>query len=165
MPYFYKVEKNHRVVLSTASAVFSREDFRSHQEKLKKDPDFDPTYAQIADFSHVTRFDLSHADLEQMAQGTIFDLHARSAIIAPNDVGYDFGRLYESLRKSSHSEPLHGDRRPARRGGDERPGDGKGVVAIQCGVAAAVIVPALRPRGSTDRHRHDGGGDHYFREK
>jgi hypothetical protein len=103
LAYFYKVEKNHRVVLSTASAVFSREDFLSHQEKLRNDPDFDPTYAQIADFSHVTRFDLSPAEVEQMAEGTIFDLNARRAIIAPNDVGYGFGLLYESLRKAAGS--------------------------------------------------------------
>jgi hypothetical protein len=59
--------------------------------------------AQIADFSHVTRFDLSHAEIEQMAQGTVFDLHARRAIIAPDDEGYGYARMYESLRKAAGS--------------------------------------------------------------
>ena len=101
MPYFYKIDKNHRVVLSTASSAFSFEDFRSHQETLANDPDFDPRYAQIADFSHVTRFDLSHLEIEQMARGSIFDPHARRAIIAPDDEGYGYGLIYESLRKAT----------------------------------------------------------------
>jgi len=58
MPAFYKIDKERRLVLSSAYGVFSRADSVAHREKLLKDPDFDPSYSQIADFTQVTKFDL-----------------------------------------------------------------------------------------------------------
>ena len=101
MPYFYKIDTEHGVVLSTASERFSHEDFRSHQEKLARDPAFDPHYAQIADFTHVTQFDLSEDEIWQMAQGSIFDAHSRRAILASNEEGYGYARRYELVRESA----------------------------------------------------------------
>lgn len=44
MPAFYKIDKERRVVLSTASGVFTLADAVSHMDKLSKDPDFDPSF-------------------------------------------------------------------------------------------------------------------------
>ncbi len=51
MPLFYKIDKERRLVMSTGSGVFSVADAVSHMEKLSKDPDFDPGFSQIADFT------------------------------------------------------------------------------------------------------------------
>ena len=99
MPYFYKVDKARRIVLSTASGAFSLADFRSHQENLSKDPEFDPTYSQIADFSHITHFDLSAEEIRQMALHSVFHPDARRAFIAPDDVVYGSSRMYQTFRE------------------------------------------------------------------
>ena len=39
MPAFYKIDKEHRLVLSTASGTFSHADALAHMEGLLKDPD------------------------------------------------------------------------------------------------------------------------------
>jgi hypothetical protein len=100
MPYFYKIDKERRVVLSTASGVFSLADFRSHQEKLSLDPDFDPSFCQIADFTHVTRLESSASDIRQMAERSIFNPNVRRALITPNEVIYGSGRMYQKLREN-----------------------------------------------------------------
>lgn len=59
MPAIYKIDKERRLVLTSASGVFTLADAVSHMERLSKDPDFDPSFSQIADFTQVTRVELS----------------------------------------------------------------------------------------------------------
>lgn len=84
MPGFCKIGKERRLVLSSASAVFSRADAAGHTERLLNDPDFDPSYSQIADFTQVTEIDLSVQDIHELAQKSIFSARSRRAFIAPN---------------------------------------------------------------------------------
>jgi hypothetical protein len=98
MPTFYKIDKERRLVLTTGSGVFSLADAISHQQKLSKDPDFDPCFSQIADFTHVNRFELSGDDVRQFAQKGIFSAHSRRALIVPNELAFGLGRMYEILR-------------------------------------------------------------------
>ena len=100
MPAFYKIDKERRLVITTASGIFSAADGLAHQNKLVNDPEFDPSFSQIADFTQVTKFDLSADDVRQVAQRTIFAPHSRRALIVPGDLGYGFGRMFEILREN-----------------------------------------------------------------
>jgi hypothetical protein len=100
MPEFYKIDRERRLVLSSASGVFSRADAVAHMEKLLKDPDFDPSYSQIADFTQVTKIDLTARDIHELAQRSIFSSHSRRAFIAPSDVAYGLGRMFGMLREN-----------------------------------------------------------------
>jgi hypothetical protein len=92
MPAFYKIDKQHRLVLSTASGVFSFADIRLHQERLTRDPDFDPSFSQIADFRSVTGIEISADEIRPIAQRSLFSPHSRRALITPNDSAYGLGR-------------------------------------------------------------------------
>lgn len=83
MPQFYKIDKECRLVLSSASGVFSRADAAGHMEKLLKDPDFNPSCSQIADFTQVTRIELSAQDIHELAQRSVFSRLSRRALIVP----------------------------------------------------------------------------------
>jgi hypothetical protein len=98
MPSFYKIDKERRLVLTTVSGVFLPADAISHQQKLGKDPDFDSSFSQIADFTHVTQFEFSGEDVRQFAQRSIFSPNSRRALIVPNEVAFGLGRMYEILR-------------------------------------------------------------------
>ncbi len=98
MPAFYKIDKERRLVLSTASGVFTLADAVSHMERLSKDQDFDPTFSQISDFTHVTTIDLSNDEIRQLARRTIFSAHSRRAFIAPNETIFGIGHMFEILR-------------------------------------------------------------------
>ena len=100
MPQFYKIDKERRLVLSTASGVFSRSDAVRHMQKLLKDPDFDPRYSQIADFTQVAKIELSAKDVHELAQRSVFSPQSRRALIVPNEVAYGLGRMFEMLREN-----------------------------------------------------------------
>jgi hypothetical protein len=42
MPALYKIDKQRKLVMSTAAGMVSVAEALAHQEKLSKDPDFDP---------------------------------------------------------------------------------------------------------------------------
>ncbi|MGB2643243.1 MAG: hypothetical protein WBG02_15330 [Candidatus Acidiferrum sp.] len=101
MPAFYKIDKERRLVLSSGTGIFNLEDARLHQERLLADSDFDPSYAQLLDFTHTTQIDLTAADIQQLALRNIFSPNSRRAILVPNDLAYGLGRMYEILREAS----------------------------------------------------------------
>ena len=98
MPAFYKIDKDRRLVLTTVWGVFTFADAVSHQRKLAEDPDFDPSFSQIADFTQVTQFDVTTDDIHRFAQGSIFSPVSRRAILMPNEAAFGIGRMYEILR-------------------------------------------------------------------
>jgi len=100
MPAFYKIDAERRLVVSSASGVFSLADARSHQDRLSQDPDFDPSYSQIADFTYCAEFDLSAEDIRTLAQKPVFSSRSRRALIAPNDLAYGLGRMFAILREN-----------------------------------------------------------------
>lgn len=98
MPAFYKIDKERRLIMSSASGVFTLADAVSHMERLSKDPDFDPSFSQIADFTQVTRVELSSDEIRRLAQRGIFSADSRRAFIAPNEAIFGIGRMFETLR-------------------------------------------------------------------
>ncbi|HXQ98666.1 MAG TPA: hypothetical protein VN774_09515 [Candidatus Limnocylindrales bacterium] len=98
MPGCCKIDKERRLVLTTASGVFTREDVLAIQRKLAKDPDFDPTFSQLLDTTHVTKQEVTAEDIQKLAEASLFAPHARRAIIVKHDVCYGFARMFELLR-------------------------------------------------------------------
>jgi hypothetical protein len=98
MPYDYKIDKHRRLVMSTASGVFTPADALAHAEKLLKDPDFDPSFSQFIDLVQVTAWEIDPAELRSLAQVNVFSPHSRRAILAPTDLTFGFGRMFEMLR-------------------------------------------------------------------
>lgn len=101
MPTFYKIDKGRRFVLSSGTGVLNRNEALAHQVRLLSDPDFDPNYSQLADFTQVTKFDLSAEDIRQMAERKVFSPDSRRAILVPNELAYGLGRMFEILREAA----------------------------------------------------------------
>jgi len=99
VPYVYKVYKERRLVLTTAFGVFCLADLLAYREQILKDPDFDPTYSQIADFTQVRQVGISGREVEQYAQFDLFSARSRRALVAPTDVEYGLCRVFETVRE------------------------------------------------------------------
>ena len=106
MPTFYKIDKERRLILSSGSGTFSLADAMGHQKKLPADLDFDPSFSQIADFRHVTQFDISVNDVQKLAEKSIFSAESRRAFIMPNEVGFGLARMFEILRANVGEEKI-----------------------------------------------------------
>lgn len=98
MPEYYKIDKERRLVVSTGSGVLTLTDIWAHQEKLLKDPDFDPSFSQLMDVTQVTGLELSSHDVQSVAGKSIFSPNSRQAILVSRDVDFGLARMFEILR-------------------------------------------------------------------
>ena len=106
MPAFYKIDKAHKLVISTGSGVFNLVDGLAHQDQLLKDPDFDPSYSQLLNFTNVSTVDLSAEDVRKLAERRVFWPCARRAILVADELGFGFARMFEMLRESAGDEGI-----------------------------------------------------------
>ncbi len=101
MPVFYKIDKPHKVVMTTASDIFNLDAALAHQDLLLKDPDFDPVYCQLLDLAHVTKVDFSADDVRQISRRSVFWPCSRRAILVHDDLLFGLATLFELLRENA----------------------------------------------------------------
>ena len=100
MPAHYKIDKERRLVMTTVFGVVTLADGLAHQEKLRKDPDFDPSFSQLMDFSHAAKIELTAEDVRTLAQQSIFSPDSRRAMLVSGDLAFGLARMFEALRES-----------------------------------------------------------------
>jgi hypothetical protein len=100
MPFFIRIEKDRRLVMSTAYGVFNLADALEHQKQLQSDPDFDPSFSQLADFTQATKIDLTADEVRLLAQKSIFSPESRRAFVVKGDLAFGLARLFEILRET-----------------------------------------------------------------
>jgi pheromone shutdown protein TraB len=106
MPLTYKIDKENRLVMTTAWGSLSFTDAFAHKDKLLNDPDFDPTYSQIADFTQITELALSNDELRVFAEFKVFSPQSRRAFITPRDLEYGMARMFATLRELRGEEGI-----------------------------------------------------------
>jgi hypothetical protein len=99
MPARYKIDKERRLVMSTAFGVVTMADGLAHQEKLRKDPDFDPSFSQLMDYTHVVKFEITAEDVRALAQQSVFSPDSRRAMLVRGDLAFGLARMFEALRE------------------------------------------------------------------
>ena len=98
MPVGYKIDKEHKLVMSTAYGVVTREDILFHQQRLSADPDFSRNFSQLADFTRMAKLEINSTDIASFAAKNVFAPQARRAIIVPDDESFGLARMFEILR-------------------------------------------------------------------
>ena len=101
MPAFYKIDRENRLVMTTASGVFTLADILAHEEKLRLDPDFDPSFSQLLDASHITKLEITSEHIRVLAQDSLFSPNSRRALLVSNDAAFGLARMFEMLRESA----------------------------------------------------------------
>jgi len=86
--------------MSSGSGVLTREDMVGHQNRLLKDPDFDPSFSQIIDFTNLTRVDIRPEDILFLAERNVFSPKSHRALLADNDLAFGLARMYEMIREA-----------------------------------------------------------------
>jgi len=100
MPTFYKIDKERKLVMTTYSGVLTIAEALGHQEKLPKDPDFDPSFSQLFDVTHVTDVQLTAEDVRLLARASVFSRDSRRAILVDSDLKFGLARMFEELRNT-----------------------------------------------------------------
>jgi hypothetical protein len=99
MPAFHKIDKERKLVLSTGSGFVTKEEVFTHQDQILKDPEFDPSFSELADFAQLTDTDIGIADLRTISQRDVFSIHSRRAIIVSGNVAFGFAKIFEVYRQ------------------------------------------------------------------
>jgi hypothetical protein len=106
MPAFYKIDGAHKLVLSTASGVFTLADALAHHKQLLKDPDFDPRYSQLVDLTHTSKVELSAEDVRILAERRVFWPCSRRAILVGDDLLFGLARMFEMPRENAGDDGI-----------------------------------------------------------
>jgi hypothetical protein len=99
MSAFYKIDKERRLVSSSGTGVLTKADILGHMDRLSNDPDFDPDFSQLIDFTEITGLEIGPEDVRQFAQRIIFSPRSRRAILVKDDLQFGLARMFEIHRE------------------------------------------------------------------
>lgn len=102
MPATLKVDPQRRTVLSVFHGRVTGEDVVRHQDVIAADPHFQPSFADIADFSAVSFAEVDDKALSTLA-GTrsIFAHDVPHVIVAPADLPYEAALKYREFARQT----------------------------------------------------------------
>lgn len=100
MPANFVINEKLRTVFSRGAGVLTLADIVGHMDRLQADPQFNPDFNQIIDFTDVTQLDLTVEQIEQLAKRNIFSARSRRAYVVAADLLFGMGRMFASLREA-----------------------------------------------------------------
>jgi hypothetical protein len=101
MAAFYHIDKERKLVMTTTSGVVTAKDLAGHMERLRKDPDFDPQFSQLADFTHLTHIEVTEEEVAGFAQKCVFDPGSRRAFVVADDMSEKLAEQFARLRENA----------------------------------------------------------------
>jgi hypothetical protein len=98
MPVSYVIDKENRLVISTATGVVTSDEIYTFRGQILQDPDFDPSFSQLGDFSSLETLDLDADEIKVLAERSVFSLTSRRAFVGTSLVVYGLVRMFEIVR-------------------------------------------------------------------
>ena len=91
----HTIDKERRLILTTAEGRVTFDDIKDHQDRLLVDRDFDESLDQLIDTTAATKIDLSIRDAKVLAERRIVSPNSRRAFVATKPYIFGLGRLME----------------------------------------------------------------------
>jgi hypothetical protein len=104
MPMHYTIDPARRLVVCVAEGRYTDEDARAHQEKLRKDPAFDPSFDQIIDLTQTAEIAITAGCLSDLITTQPFKIGVRRAMIVASPVQYGTSRMIGGM---AGARPTH----------------------------------------------------------
>jgi hypothetical protein len=102
MPVVLKIDPQRKVVHSAFYGRITDAELLSHHKRIASDPDFNPQFSDIVDFSGVTDPTITESAIAALAANpTLFRSSALHIVIAPDAVMYLLGEKFKELAFSS----------------------------------------------------------------
>jgi hypothetical protein len=116
MPCRYVIDTEHGLVISTAWDRVTFDEVDAHQNRLAKDPDFDPQFKQLVDATKVTELEVSIEEAKKIFGRRTFSSASRCAFLGKGLTILGMGRLIEAqaaLFEGRESVRVFSDRQKA----------------------------------------------------
>jgi hypothetical protein len=98
MPSSYVIDKERKLVITTAWGDCKADDVLEFRKQVLRDRDFDPSFSQLADFTGVTKVDVSPDEVRMLATKSPFSTQSRRALVADNQVIFGLSKMFGILR-------------------------------------------------------------------
>ena len=94
MPATYTIDHTQRLVTSRLWGPVTDGEVHGHNQQLRTDPLFDPSYSQLADMSEVTEIRVGTGTINETSQDQFFDPGSRRAFVAVSDAVFGMARMF-----------------------------------------------------------------------
>jgi hypothetical protein len=94
VPITYAIDPDKRLVVSHIWGPATESEVHEHNQKLRHDPLFDPTYQQLADMSGVTELLVPTSTVRDTALDSFFAPGVRRAFVACADGVFGMARMF-----------------------------------------------------------------------
>lgn len=98
MPVVLKIDTRRRLVYSTFYGKITDEDLLGHRSTLASDPNFNPDFSEIVDFSAVSEPAISEAALAGMAESkSLYSDAVLHIVVAPADLAFQLASQFKTF--------------------------------------------------------------------
>jgi hypothetical protein len=103
----YSIDKQRRLILTTAEGALTFDDIKGHQDLLLADPDFDASFDQLIDATNALRFGISADEARILAERRIVTPESRRAFVATEPHIFGLARMMEIYREGREYAEVH----------------------------------------------------------
>jgi hypothetical protein len=97
-PEDYRIDKEGRRVHSVVHGVYDLKVAVERMRRLRKDPDFDPSFTLLIDFREATEVRLSHDEIVQLSEIHVFSNESKRAYLVASKEQFGLVRMFASYR-------------------------------------------------------------------
>lgn len=108
MPCRYVIDKERKLVVSTAWGHVTADEMMVHDDRLRSDPDFSPEFNQLADGTGVESVEGTRDEMRRAAGRSPFSLGSRRAFVAVSTFVYGMERMITTYIEMSKTPSLLG---------------------------------------------------------
>jgi len=102
MPVVLKIDPQRKVVYSTFYGDVTDAELLGHGKAIGSDPDFNPEFSEIVDFSSVTNVAISESALTALAANpSLFKSSVVHIVVAPTEALFQLVSKYKDFAQSS----------------------------------------------------------------
>ena len=94
----YLIDRQRRVIRTTAEDCVTFADVKDHQDRLLADPDFDVSFDPLIDATYATTFAVSAEEARELGMRRMFSRESRRAFVASEPHVFGLGRMMEIFR-------------------------------------------------------------------
>jgi len=104
VPFAYRIDRWRRRVTSRFWGVTGDVELLEYYERLRRDPAFDPSYAELGDLRGVERIETAAVTVELVARVRIFAPGVRRAVVARSALAFDISRHFAEHAEQQRQE-------------------------------------------------------------
>ena len=94
LPATYEIDHKQRLVTSRLWGPVTEDEVFEHNEKLRNDPDFDPSYRQFVDMTGITEIKVGTGMINETSLDQFFAPGTRRAFLATDDTVFGMARMF-----------------------------------------------------------------------